>query len=69
LNPQKGFFIQIQKGFPNPFLLKQSRSLLAAASCGSAGYTGVSLALVGLLGLVAWAWRHGLRTGWCAAQT
>ena len=44
----------------------QARSLLAAASCGSAaGYSGLSLAFVGLLAIVAWAWRHGLRTGRC----
>ena len=43
----------------------QSRGPLAAASCGSAGYTGLSLAFVGLLGVVAWAWRHGLRSGRC----
>ena len=29
-------------------------------SCGP-GYTGLSVALVGLLGLVVWAWHHGLR--------
>ena len=42
----------------------RSRGVLAAASCGS-GFTGLSLALVGLCGLAIWAWRHGGRLRRC----